>query len=256
MSYRIRKGVHDTLVISTLGPEKHHPIKEKIASPVIEVAIPFDTETKEFSFTVMRQSNHDPTFSSHGCQQNPFLIGEKREADLTCFGMKHTEGFDGVNELDGKLCVDPTKAFLISTPYAGQLPPKFEPKCVYTIRKMNNEIDLEYLLTDEAKARPLHELNNLFQCCRIDGNSGVSTPVSFNEMNHIDYHWLQLDGICMSVFYASIKWKVAPLHPMSSPALIINEDGHSFIPAIRADGIYYRRNYISNLVMTVMNGVR
>ena len=111
------------------------------------------------------------------------------------------------------------------------------------------------MLTDEAKARPLHELNNLFHCYRNDENS-VSTPVSFNEMNRENYHWLQLDGICMSVFYACIKWKVAPLHPMSSPALVINADGCSFIPAIRADGIYYRRNYISNLVMTVMNGVR
>ena len=46
------------------------------------------------------------------------------------------------------------------------------------------------------------------------------------------------------------------LHPMSSPALIINEDGRSFIPAIRADGTYYRRNLFSNLVMADINGVR
>jgi hypothetical protein len=55
----------------TLGPEKHHPDKEKIASPVIEVAIPFDTEIKEFSFTAMRQGNHDPTCSYNGIQRNP-----------------------------------------------------------------------------------------------------------------------------------------------------------------------------------------
>ena len=110
-------------------------------------------------------------------------------------------------------------------------------KCVYTITKLYNETDLEYLLTDEAKARPLHELNSLFQCCRIDEN-GVSTPVSFNELNPENYHWLQLDSICMSVSYACMKWKVAPLHPQSSPAFVINADGCSFIPAIRADGAY------------------
>ena len=37
MRGKIRQGEHDTLVISTLVPEKHHPDKE--TSPVIEVAI-------------------------------------------------------------------------------------------------------------------------------------------------------------------------------------------------------------------------
>ena len=105
------------------------------------------------------------------------------------------------------------------------------------------------------KAKPTHELNNLFHCSRIDENN-VSTPVSSNKMNDEKFHWLQLDGICMSVLYICIKWKVAPLHPMSSPALVINADGRSFIPTIRADGSYYKRNHFSNLVMTVINGVR
>ena len=104
------------------------------------------------------------------------------------------------------------------------------------------------------KAKPTHELNNLFHYCRIDENN-VSTPLRFTKMNDEKFHWLQLDGICMSVLYICIKWKVAPLHPMSSPALVINGDGRSFIPAIRADGTYYRRNQFSNLVMTVINGV-
>ena len=143
---------------------------------------------------------------------------------------------------------------MTTTSYAGQLTTKFERKCVYTITKQNYEIDLDYLLTPDARMRPLHFLNNLFQCCRID--DGVSTQVCFNEMNRENYHWLQLDRICMSVFFACIKWKVAPLHPMSRPVLVINADGRSFIPAIRGDGTYYRRNHFSNLVMTVINGVR
>ena len=202
----------------------------------------------------MQQKKYDPTFSSNGNQRSPNLIGEKQEDDLICFSTKYTERFDGVIELDGKICVDPTKSFLISTPNAGQLPPKFERKYEYTITKQS-EYDLEYLLTEDAKTRPLHQLNNLFQCCRIDEN-GVSIPVYFNEINRTDYHWLQLDGICMSVFYACLKWKVAPLHPISSPALVINTDGRTFIPAIRADGSSYRRNHFSNLVMTLIDGVR
>ena len=72
----------------------------------------------------MQQSNHDPTFSSNGINQNPYLIGKKREDDLTCFGMNYTEEFNGVNELDGNICIDLTKGFLISTPDAGQLTAK------------------------------------------------------------------------------------------------------------------------------------
>ena len=140
-------------------------------------------------------------------------------------------------------------------PYVGQLTAKFAHKCVYTIKVLYIGFNLEYLLTAKAKVRPLHELNNLFQCCRIDQN-GVSTPVCFNEMNRKNYHWLQLDSICLSVFFACIRWKIAPLHPKSSPALIINEEGRSFVPAIRADGTYYKRNMISNLVMAEINGVR
>ena len=71
-----------------------------------------------------------------------------------------------------------------------------------------------------SKTKPPHELNNLFHCSRIDENN-VSTPVSSNKMNDEKFHWLQLDGICMIVFHICIKWKVAPLHPMSSPALVI-----------------------------------
>ena len=70
------------------------------------------------------------------------------------------------------------------------------------------------------------------------------------------YYWLQLDDICLSVFFACVRWKVAPLHPVSSPALVINEYGQSFIVRIRANGTYYRFHHFSNLVMTVINGVR
>ena len=262
MKSNIRKGEHDTLVDSTLGPIEHHPVKvvkvvkvvKETSHPAIKDAIPFDTVTKEeLSFTAMQQSNHDPTFFSNGIQRNPILIGEKQEAHLTRFDMKYTEELIGVNELDGQLCVDPTNAFLMPTTYTDQLPHKFEQKCVYTITKQS-EHGLEYLLTDAAKERPLRELNDIFHCCRID--DGVPTRVTFNELNRENYHWLQLDRICMSVFFACIKWKVAPLHPMSRPVLVINADGRSFIPAIRGDGTYYRRNHFSNLVMTVINGVR
>ena len=94
-----------------------------------------------------------------------------------------------------------------TTPYAGQLSDsKFDRKCVYkTIKALYNGFNLEYLLTAEAEARPLHELNHLFECLRIDAN-GVSTRVTFNELNCENYHWLQLNGNCMNSHLESRIW--------------------------------------------------
>ena len=105
----------------------------------------------------------------------------------------------------------------------------------------------------------LKDLNDKFLCLKIV--KGQPTQVYFKEMNskRLDgsiYYWLQLDNICLSVFFACKRFKVAPLHPQGSPTLAINEDGNSFIVTIRANGTYYRKNQFSNLVMADINGER
>ena len=103
MNFKTRQGDYDTTFVTlALGPVKHHTDKE--TSPVIGVPIPK-------KWMAMWQRNHDPTFSSNGNIQNPNLIGEKQEDDLTCFSMKYTEGFNGAIELDRNICLDPTKTF-------------------------------------------------------------------------------------------------------------------------------------------------
>ena len=51
-------------------------------------------------------------------------------------------------------------------------------------------------------------------------------------------------------FFACIIWQVSPAHPMSSPVLVINGDGCICIIAISANGILYRRNYYTDLIVT------
>ena len=79
------------------------------------------------------------------------------------------------------------------------------------------------------------------------------------DSTHLDgliYYWLQLDKVCLSVFFACKRYKVAPLHPRSNPMLAINEDGRSFIVTIKANGTYYRKKHFSDLVMAEINGER
>jgi len=130
-SYSIRRCDYDDIVSLTLGPEKHHLIYEKIASPVNEVAVALGTETKEYSFTAM-QRKHDQTFTGR-CH---LIGGAKPESELSFVGMKYV---DEVNELAGKLCVDSTTAILTSAPYVGQLAAKICTQMCLQIKVLYND---------------------------------------------------------------------------------------------------------------------
>jgi len=142
-----------------------------------------------------------------------------------------------------QLCLDSTKAFLASTTCAEQLDVStFEQKNVYTIEGPSE------MLSNTDKS--LVEVNAIFECYRIKNDQ--RTRIQFIEMNETRedgsiYYWLQLDNICVSVFFACKRWKAAPLHPQSSPALVINESGRSFIIAISRDETFYKRNDYSDL---------
>jgi len=85
---------------------------------------------------------------------------------------------------------------------------KFEQKNVYTI-----EGPTLGMLSNTDKS--LVEVNAIFECYRIKNNQ--RTRVQIKEMNETRedgsiYYWLQLDKICVSVFFACKRWKAAPSH--------------------------------------------
>jgi len=97
-----------------------------------------------------------------------------------------------------QLCLDSTKAFLASTTCAEQLDVStFEQKNVYTIEGPSE------MLSNTDKS--LVEVNAIFECYRIKNDQ--RTRIQFIEMNETRedgsiYYWLQLDNICVSVFFA------------------------------------------------------
>ena len=199
MRSKIRQGHHEKIVSETLGPIKYglSPMTIEFI-PVNEPALGTKSATSEVihTFNVM-QCKDGGTFISHGTNQNPIMNCAKPLSDLSLVEMKYHENSIDGDEFVAQLCLDSTEAFLATPTYTGQLDmSKFDHKYVYTIKGSG----LEFLLSPRAKTMSLQELNDIYQCHRIA--NGESTQVSFNELNHKDSDWLQLDKICVSVFFA------------------------------------------------------
>jgi len=180
MCSKIRRGDYDELVSLTLGPEKHDPIYEKIASPVNEVALLRDEgydKEETSTFKVMQKKSDNNRFISNGLCKTPILNGRVKETELALLPI-NCEDKEG-QECKALICLDSTKEFL-SVLNEQHEPSKFKEKCEYKITGPPLEvllsIDGEFLGEEQLKV-----LNIQFQCYKIV--KGQSSPVYFKQMN-------------------------------------------------------------------------
>jgi len=205
-----------------------------------------DEGAKEIhTFFEMESTQQKGNFISHGKNQNPTTTEAVLVSDLTLIPIECNDGKENV----ARLCVDTIRGFLTTDEELANSP-KFLQKYRYSITGPTGQFEM---LSDTDEK--LGELNKMFVCYKTPLNgAGQPSPVVFNSLNKKGYNWLQLDGMCMSCFFACKKRKVAPVHPQSSPALAINKNGVSFIVAINRNGRIYRDQEYSDIVQAQING--
>jgi len=183
MAKRIRKGEHSELVDKMLGKRLYNPMKVEFVT--INEMNQKDTSSgsKTYIFYEMQSSQNSP-FVTSGIYQDHALTRQVKYDELSFVTIKFHEGSENGEEVNGLLCLDSTKSFMVpeaSVPEAShhQHLSKFCAKGIYTIHGPLSKL---------SEIVSVHDLNKSFVCSKVittkDQFTGIykygkSKPVKF-----------------------------------------------------------------------------
>jgi hypothetical protein len=126
--------------------------------------------------------------------------------ELSVVSVKFHEGSKNGKEVDGLLCLDSTKSFIVSEFSLQEHLPKYLVIMKYIVEGSMDRV---------SEATSIEDLNEILVCTKSNAREDEFTgdyiydtpcPVKFGLMDHSCddgsiVHWPQIDYICLSVFF-------------------------------------------------------